>query len=115
MIDHLASHGYHESKLTKGLFKHETQDISFTLVVDDFGIKWTKQGDLNHLITALEQKYEMKVDMESKQYVGIELKWDYSASEVDTEDCEVRCVAVYAASIPVDAICRVLCHERQKR
>ena len=40
MIDHLASFGYHESKFTKGLFKHDTRDISFTLVVDDFGIKW---------------------------------------------------------------------------
>ena len=60
MVDHLASFGYHESKLTKGLFMHETKDISFTLVVDDFGIKWTKEEDLNQLIAALEQKYEMK-------------------------------------------------------
>ena len=79
VIDHLASFDYHESKCTKGLFKHTTRDISFTLVVDDFGIKWTKKEDLNHLIAALEQKYEMKVDMESKQYVGIDLNWDYTA------------------------------------
>ena len=39
MIDHLASFGYHESKFTKELFKHDSRDISFTLVVDDFGIK----------------------------------------------------------------------------
>ena len=43
MIDHLATAGYFESKFTKGLFKHETRDISFTLVVDDSGIKWTKE------------------------------------------------------------------------
>ena len=79
MIDHLASHRYYESKFTKGLFKHETRSISFTLVVDDFGIKWIKREDLDHLISALEQKYEMKVDMESKQYVGIDLLWDYTA------------------------------------
>ena len=66
MTDHLASFDYHESNYAKGLFKHASRDISFTLVVDDFGIKWTKREDLNHLISALEQKYEMKVDMESK-------------------------------------------------
>merc|ERR1712197_338488 len=59
MIDHLASFGYHESKFTKGPFKHDNRDISFTLVVD-FGLKWTKEADLNRLISALKQKYEMK-------------------------------------------------------
>ena len=28
MVDHLASFGYNESKFTKGLFKHESRDIS---------------------------------------------------------------------------------------
>ena len=59
MIDHLAAFGYHESTFTKGLFKHDSRDISFTLVVDDFGIKWTKEEDLHHLINGLEKKYEM--------------------------------------------------------
>ena len=73
-MDHLQAFGYHESKITPGLFKHETRDISFTLVVDDFGIKWINKEDLNHLIQCLELKYDMKVDMDAKQYVGIDLK-----------------------------------------
>jgi len=77
LVDHLAKHGYHESTFTVGLFTHETRDISFTLVVDDFGIKWKNKDDLNHLITSLEKKYNMKTDMDAKQYVGIDLKWDY--------------------------------------
>jgi hypothetical protein len=77
LVDHLIKHGYHESAFTVGLFKHETRDISFTLVVDDFGIKWRNKDDLDHLITSLEKKYNMKTDMDAKQYVGINLKWDY--------------------------------------
>ena len=77
LVDHLAAHGYHESKFTVGLFKDELRDISFTLVVDDFGIKWTNKDDLDHLIQSLEKKYKMKVDMDSKQYVGIDLQFNY--------------------------------------
>ena len=65
-----------------GLFKHETRTISFTLVVDDFGIKWTNKDDLDHLLNSLEKKYSMKVDMDAKQYVGIDLQWDYDKREL---------------------------------
>ena len=78
MADHLKKHGYHESAFTKGLFTHESRDISFILVVDDFGVKYTRQADLDHLLHALEEKYEMKLDLEAKQYDGIDLQWDYT-------------------------------------
>ena len=32
----LNEHGYHQSPLTPGLWKHKTQPISFTICVDDF-------------------------------------------------------------------------------
>merc|ERR1711884_196542 len=32
----------------------------------------------DHLIGVLQKKYKLKVDMDSKQYVGIDLEWDYS-------------------------------------
>ena len=34
----LNKHGYWQSKLVYGLWKHDTQPIQFTLVVDDFGV-----------------------------------------------------------------------------
>ena len=40
LVLHLAQNGYHQSKQILGLFKHETQPISFCLVVDHFGIKY---------------------------------------------------------------------------
>ncbi|KAL7477007.1 hypothetical protein ACHAW6_002827 [Cyclotella cf. meneghiniana] len=36
----LAKHGYYEVAHTPGLWKHISRPISFTLVVDDFGIKY---------------------------------------------------------------------------
>ena len=38
----LNKHGHFQSKLVPGLWKHTTRPISFTLVVDDFGIKYTQ-------------------------------------------------------------------------
>ncbi len=36
----LNEHGYSQSKAVLGLWTHKTQSISFTLVVDDFGVKY---------------------------------------------------------------------------
>ena len=58
----LGAEGYFQSRFTPGLWLHKTRDISFTLVVDDFGVKYTKKEDVNHLIEILENKYPIKVD-----------------------------------------------------
>ena len=36
----LAKQGYHDLPHTPGLFRHETGQVWFTLLVDDFGIKY---------------------------------------------------------------------------
>ena len=69
--------GYHQSKIAPGLWKHKTRDLQFVLVVDDFGIKYLKKKDLDHLIHTLEKYYKVTVDLEGKEYVKIELDWDY--------------------------------------
>jgi hypothetical protein len=35
----LAKHGYRPVRHTHGLWKHDTRPVSFSLVVDDFGVK----------------------------------------------------------------------------
>lgn len=82
MVALLAQHGYHQTKHTSGLFAHESRGISFTLVVDDFGIKYIDQADVDHLMNALCTKYKMSIDMDAKQYVGIDLQWDYANREL---------------------------------
>ncbi len=46
----MAPFGYHECKNTQGLWYHKTRNITFTLVVDDFGVKYVDKTDVKHLI-----------------------------------------------------------------
>ena len=50
----LAPHGYRPVPITPGLWKHDTRDLWFTLVVDDFGVKYTKRDDAEHLMATLQ-------------------------------------------------------------
>ena len=46
--------GYFKSKIVPGLWKHKCRNLQFVLVVDDFGIKYLHNNNLNHLIATLE-------------------------------------------------------------
>jgi hypothetical protein len=76
----LAKAGYRECRHNKMVFRHDTRDVTFTLVVDDFLIKYSERADAEHLIRALEEVYVMKTDWEAKKYLGITLDWDYSSA-----------------------------------
>ena len=75
--ERLLKAGYRQSKVTPGYWKHDWRPISFTLVVDDFGVKYINETDVNHLIQALKQDYEIEEDWEGTRYLGITLNWDY--------------------------------------
>ena len=53
LVQHLAQGGYYPTKYTPGLFTNRSKTIQFALVVDDFGIKYTNQRDLKHLLSHL--------------------------------------------------------------
>ena len=74
--------GYFQSQTVPGLWKHTTRPIQFILVVDDFGIKYIKKDDLDHLIRTLEKYYDVTVDLKGKEFVKIELDWDYENKRV---------------------------------
>ena len=78
----LNQEGYYQSKVVPGLWKHKTKSIQFVLVVDDFGIKYIKQQDLDHLIKTLQKYYDVTVDMDGKEFVKIDLDWDYKNGQV---------------------------------
>ena len=82
LVAHLEKFGYHKAPHTKDLFLRQTRNISFTLVVDDFGIKYTNKQDVDHLIASVRAKYSFKVDWEAKQYIGMHHKWDYTKCTV---------------------------------
>ena len=53
----LNQHGYHQSKLVPGLWKHELRHIQFVLTVDDFGVKFVGREHAEHLYKVLCQHY----------------------------------------------------------
>ena len=62
----LNEHGYHQSPLTPGLWKHKTQPISFTLCVDNFGVKYMGCKHAEHLLQILNAHYKCTIDWEGK-------------------------------------------------
>ena len=77
LIHHLAPFRYHPARHTPGLWKHETRNTTFTLLVDDFAIKYSSLENAKHLLHALQAKYTISEDWEAKIYIRITLKWDY--------------------------------------
>ena len=78
----LNKHGYYQSKLVPGLWSHKTRPIQFTLVVDDFGVKYVGKEHAIHLQKVLEEHYKVTSDWTGTRYVGIHLHWDYLKGQV---------------------------------
>ena len=74
----LAPFGYYECVNTPGLWYHESRPITFTLVVDNFKVKFVKKEDVDHLIVSLKTTYTLTEDWTSTLYCGITLEWDYT-------------------------------------
>jgi hypothetical protein len=79
----LAPHGYYEVTNTPGLWKHKTRPTTFTLVVDDFGIKYVGDEHAHHLIDTLQLYYTVETDWAGGLYCGIKLDWHYEHHYVD--------------------------------
>ena len=73
----LLPHGYYKCANTPGLWKHVSRPISFTLVVDDFGVIYVGKEHATHLIECIKKKYGVTEDWTGNLYCGIKLKWDY--------------------------------------
>ena len=78
-------HGYYEDPNVPCLFKHITRPTTFTLVVDDLGIKILNETDLQHLIATIQEKWEVKVDRSGTKYNGLRLTWNYKEHTLMTD------------------------------
>jgi hypothetical protein len=56
----LARDGYFELPHTPGLWKHVHRPVWFTLVVDDFGVKYIGKENANHLMNSLRKDYGLE-------------------------------------------------------
>jgi hypothetical protein len=83
LTKHLATFGYYPTAQTPGLWRHKTRPISFSLVVDDFGIKYVGRQHAEHLVAALKALYPVTTDWKGELYCGLTLHWDYTARTVD--------------------------------
>jgi hypothetical protein len=78
----LNTNGYFQSKLVPGLWTHKTHPITFTLVVDDFGVKYVGKEHALHLQRVLEEHYKVSADWTGNRYIGITMDWDYDRRKV---------------------------------
>jgi hypothetical protein len=84
LIRHISTHGnYAQCPNTPCLFRHITRDIMFSLVVDDFGVRYTKQEDADQLIQTLEANaYKLKVRPLGDKYLGMYIAFDRDRNTV---------------------------------
>jgi hypothetical protein len=79
----LAQDGYCPTTHTHGLWTHDTHPISFSLVVDDFGVKYVGREHAEHLMTCIKKKYNISSDWNGTAYCVLTLDWDYKDRTVD--------------------------------
>jgi hypothetical protein len=72
--ERLQKHGYHQSQTTPGLWKHDTCPISFSLVVNDFGVKYVGKENAQHLLGTVRHYYKCSCNWKGEQYCGLTLK-----------------------------------------
>jgi hypothetical protein len=75
-LPHLAGHGYTQGAPTPGLFTHTSCLICFSLVVNDFGVKYIGREHAEHLCDVFASKYKITTDWDSDIYLGPHRKWD---------------------------------------
>ncbi len=79
----LTPFGYYKCIETPGLWKHESRPLTFTLVVDDFGVKYESKDDVDHLIASMKSTYKLTEDWTGNLFCDISLDWDYINQTVD--------------------------------
>jgi hypothetical protein len=77
LIQHLKEYGYTQCLNTPCLFRHHTREIIFCFVVDDFGVRYETQADVDHIISTLEKNdYKLKVRPLGDVYLGMAIGFD---------------------------------------
>jgi hypothetical protein len=54
----LKKHGYSQSKTTPGLWKHKWHPVWFSLVVDNFRVKYIGEEHAQHILLTVQQYYK---------------------------------------------------------
>jgi hypothetical protein len=79
----LAKDGYRPTQHTHGLWTHETRPISFSLVLDDFGVKSVGREHAEDPMACIKKNYNISSDWNGRACCGLTLDWDYKNRTVD--------------------------------
>ena len=92
---HLAKFGYAPVARTPSLWKHATKNIFFSLVVDNFGVKYVGKENADHLIQAFSKMYTISTDCTGARYCGLTLYWDYAQQTCNISMLDYITVALH--------------------
>jgi hypothetical protein len=67
--------GYIECANTSCLFQHATRNTKFSLVFDDFLIKYDIKDDADHLLSTLSVIYFLRTDWHATLYLGMTIEY----------------------------------------
>jgi hypothetical protein len=79
----LAKDGCRPTTHAHGLWTHDTCPISFSLVVDDVGLKCVSRKHAEHLMACIKKKYNISSDWNGTAYCGLTLDWNYKNRTVN--------------------------------
>jgi hypothetical protein len=65
-----------------GLWTHKWRPITFSLIVDDFGVKYIREEHAQHLLQMVKKYYTCSFKKEGERYCGLTIKWDYISKKV---------------------------------
>ena len=93
--------------------------VQFTLVVDDFGVKYVGENHAKHLLKALKSdhkipgdRYKVEEDWEGNLFCGITLDWHYGIG--DPSDCVGRYLDISMGKY-IPKLLAKFKHDRPKR
>eukprot|EP00804_Cyclotella_cryptica_P024240 CCRYP_021232-RA/>CCRYP_021232-RA protein AED:0.12 eAED:0.16 QI:0/0/0/1/0/0/2/0/402 len=69
--------GYQQSTITPGFWKHDWRPISFTLCVDNFGVKNVGIKHAHHLQQTLNEHYQMSQNWKGEHYLVLTITWQW--------------------------------------
>ena len=77
LTKNLVRNGYAPVPHTPSLWRHHTPNLVFSLIVNNFLIKYTHKGDADHLLKSLQEDYAITQDLTVERYLVLTLKWEY--------------------------------------
>lgn len=81
LVARLAAADYIQTA-TPCLFRHVSNGVTFALVVDDFGVKYTDKAGADHLIQTLRELYDVKVDWIGSKFLGYTVAFNDARTHV---------------------------------